>query len=76
MHRCSFRVETHGIERVFRRPLPVKHSIHSGKPLHVLHVDGGPDEEDAVIEQAVARVKDATAALLLRGLEQRGGIFR
>jgi 1-acyl-sn-glycerol-3-phosphate acyltransferase len=51
----------------------VKYHIHFGEPLRF---EGGPDEEDAVIEEKVSRVKDDIAALLEHGLEQRDGIFR
>jgi 1-acyl-sn-glycerol-3-phosphate acyltransferase len=53
--------------------LPVKYHIHFGEPLRF---EGGPDEEDAVIEEKVERVKDAISGLLRQGLAQREGIFR
>ena len=53
--------------------LPVKYHIHFGEPVHF---EGGPHEEDAVIEEKVSQVKDAISALLEHGLEHRDGIFR
>lgn len=52
--------------------LPVKYHIYFGEPIHP---EGGPDDEDAVIEERVAGVKDAISALLERGLSERNGIF-
>lgn len=53
-------------------PLPTKYRIHFGEPLLFT---GDHDDEDAVIEQKVADVKRAIAALLDEGLRQRNGIF-
>jgi 1-acyl-sn-glycerol-3-phosphate acyltransferase len=53
--------------------LPVKYHIYFGQPLHF---DGDPHEEDAVIEEKVAVVKQAMADLIERGLRERPGIFR
>jgi 1-acyl-sn-glycerol-3-phosphate acyltransferase len=53
--------------------LPVKYRIHFGEPLHL---EGSPDDEDEVVEQKVAVVKEAIAALLAHGLATRRGIFR
>jgi 1-acyl-sn-glycerol-3-phosphate acyltransferase len=52
--------------------LPVKYHIHFGEPLFF---EGRPDDEDAVIQRHVDTVKDAIAALLRHGLEERRGIF-
>jgi 1-acyl-sn-glycerol-3-phosphate acyltransferase len=52
--------------------LPVKYHIHFGEPLLF---QGNPDDEDTVVEHHVDCVKDAIAALLRRGLEERRGIF-
>lgn len=52
--------------------LPVKYRIHFGKPLHF---EGGSDEEDEVIQQKVAVVKQALADLLAHGRRERRGIF-
>jgi 1-acyl-sn-glycerol-3-phosphate acyltransferase len=51
---------------------PVKYHIHFGQPLEF---EGDPDDEDAVVEAEVVRVKEAVADLLARGREQRRGIF-
>lgn len=53
--------------------LPVKYHLHFGEPLSF---EGGPDEEDALIERKVGRVKDAISDLLAHGRAQRSGIFR
>jgi len=54
-------------------PLPVKYRIYFGEPLHFT---GAPTDEDAVIDEQVARVREAIEALFARGLEQRKGVFR
>jgi 1-acyl-sn-glycerol-3-phosphate acyltransferase len=51
---------------------PVKYHIHFGQPLEF---EGDPNDEDAVVESHVVRVKEAMADLLQRGREQRTGIF-
>jgi len=53
--------------------LPVKYHLHFGEPMSF---EGGPDEEDAVIERNVDQVKDAISSLLRHGLAERTGIFR
>jgi 1-acyl-sn-glycerol-3-phosphate acyltransferase len=53
-------------------PLPVKYRIYFGKPLSF---DGGPDDEDAVIDKKVARVVSAIQGMLDQGLRERAGIF-
>jgi 1-acyl-sn-glycerol-3-phosphate acyltransferase len=54
-------------------PLPVKYRIYFGEPLHF---EGSPTDEDAVIDEKVARVREAIEALFARGLEERKGVFR
>jgi len=54
-------------------PLPVKYHLHFGEPLRF---EGGPTEEDAVIEEKVDRVKQAIGDLFERGLAERRGVFR
>jgi len=54
-------------------PLPVKYHLHFGEPLRF---EGGPTEEDAVIEEKVDRVKQAIGELFERGLAERRGVFR
>jgi 1-acyl-sn-glycerol-3-phosphate acyltransferase len=53
-------------------PLPVKYRIYFGEPVHF---DCDPNDEDAVIEAEVERVKQAISELLERGRRERGGIF-
>lgn len=54
-------------------PLPVRHRIHFGEPMHFT---GDPDDEDAVIEEKVARVRSTIQSMVNRGLKERRGIFR
>jgi 1-acyl-sn-glycerol-3-phosphate acyltransferase len=53
--------------------LPVKYHIYFGQPLHF---EGDPHDEDAVVEEQVAVVKQAMADLIERGRSERRGIFR
>jgi len=53
-------------------PLPVRYHLHFGEPMRFT---GSPDDEDAVLEEKVAKVKSAVAGLLARGLEQREHVF-
>jgi len=53
-------------------PLPARYRIHFGEPMRF---EGDPNDEDAVIESRVARVKEAISALLARGLAERKAIF-
>jgi len=53
-------------------PLPVRYHLHFGEPMRFT---GSPDDEDAVLEEKVAKVKSAVAGLLARGLEQRQHVF-
>lgn len=53
-------------------PLPVKYRIYFGEPMHF---QGSPTDEDAVIEEQVARVREAIEALFARGLAERRGVF-
>jgi 1-acyl-sn-glycerol-3-phosphate acyltransferase len=53
-------------------PLPVRYRLWFGQPLRF---DGSPDDEDAVLEAKVARVKGAVAAQIALGLEQRKHVF-
>lgn len=54
-------------------PLPVKYRIRFGPPMHFT---GDADDEDAVIEEKVARVRSAIQSMVNRGLKERRGIFR
>jgi hypothetical protein len=53
-------------------PLPVKYRIYFGEPLHF---DCDPNDEEAVIEAEVERVKQAISELLERGRRERAGVF-
>jgi len=57
---------------IFPLPLPVRYHLHFGEPMRFT---GSPDDEDAVLEEKVAKVKSAVAGLLARGLEQREHVF-
>lgn len=54
-------------------PLPTRHHIWFGEPMRLT---GKADDDDAVLEDQVARVKAAVQALLDRGRRERAGIFR
>lgn len=54
-------------------PLPVKYRLYFGAPLHF---DGDANDEDAVIQEKVDRVRAGIDALLQRGLRERAGVFR
>jgi 1-acyl-sn-glycerol-3-phosphate acyltransferase len=54
-------------------PLPVRYHLHFGAPLRF---EGSGSDEDAVIDEHVATVREAIEQLLREGLEQREGIFR
>ena len=53
-------------------PLPTKYRIHFGEPMCF---EGDPDDDDAVIEEKVARVKGTIQSMLNRGLKERQSIF-
>jgi 1-acyl-sn-glycerol-3-phosphate acyltransferase len=53
-------------------PLPTKYRIYFGEPLSF---EGDPDDDDAVIEEKVARVKGTIQSMLNRGLKERKSIF-
>ena len=53
-------------------PMPVKYRIYFGEPLHFR---GDPDDEDAVLERKVRRVRHAIEDLFERGLRERKGVF-
>jgi len=54
-------------------PLPTRYHIWFGEPLRFT---GPAEDDDAVLEEKVTRVKGAVAALLDRGRRERAGIFR
>jgi len=53
-------------------PMPVRYRIWFGEPMRFT---GRADDEDAVLEGKVARVRDAVAGLLARGLAEREHVF-
>lgn len=53
-------------------PLPTKYRITFGDPIHV---EGDPDDDDAVIEEKVARIRATVQSMLNRGLKERKSIF-
>ena len=53
-------------------PLPTKYRLYFGEPMSF---DGDPDDDDAVIEEKVARVRGTIQSMLNRGLKERRSIF-
>jgi len=53
-------------------PLPTKYRIYFGEPISF---EGDPDDDDAVIEEKVGRVKGTIQSMLNRGLKERKSIF-
>jgi 1-acyl-sn-glycerol-3-phosphate acyltransferase len=53
-------------------PLPTKYRIYFGDPMFF---DGDPDDDDAVIEEKVLRVKGTIQSMLNRGIKARRSIF-
>jgi 1-acyl-sn-glycerol-3-phosphate acyltransferase len=53
-------------------PLPTKYRIYFGD---AMTFDGDPDDDDAVIEEKVLRVKGTIQSMLNRGLKERKSIF-
>lgn len=53
-------------------PLPTKYRIYFGEPMSF---DGDPDDDDAIIEEKVLRVKGTIQSMLNRGLKERKSIF-
>ena len=53
-------------------PLPVRHRIYFGEPMHVT---GDPDDEDAVIEEKVAAVRATVQSMINRALKERTSVF-
>jgi len=54
-------------------PLPTRYHLWFGEPMRLT---GAHDDEDAVLEEKVGRVKAAVQALLDRGRRERAGVFR
>lgn len=53
-------------------PLPTKYRITFGEPLYFA---GDPDDDDAVIDEKVQRVRRTIQSMLNRGLKERRGVF-
>jgi 1-acyl-sn-glycerol-3-phosphate acyltransferase len=53
-------------------PLPTKYRITFGEPMYF---EGDPDDDDAVIEEKVLRVRATIQSMLNRGLKERRSIF-
>ncbi len=53
-------------------PLPTKYRIYFGEPMAF---EGDPDDDDAVIEEKVAKVRGTIQSMLNRGLKERRSIF-
>jgi 1-acyl-sn-glycerol-3-phosphate acyltransferase len=54
-------------------PLPTRYRIHFGEPMMF---QGDPDDEDAVMEEKVAKVRATVQSMINRGLKERRSIFR
>jgi 1-acyl-sn-glycerol-3-phosphate acyltransferase len=53
-------------------PLPTKYRLYFGEPMSF---EGDPDDDDAVIEEKVAKVRGTIQSMLNRGLKERRSIF-
>ncbi len=53
-------------------PLPTKYRIHFGKPLTF---GGDPDDDDAVIDEKVAKVRATVQSMVNRGVKERRNVF-
>jgi 1-acyl-sn-glycerol-3-phosphate acyltransferase len=53
-------------------PLPTKYRVSFGEPMAF---EGDPDDDDAVIEEKVAKVRGTIQSMLNRGLKERRSIF-
>jgi 1-acyl-sn-glycerol-3-phosphate acyltransferase len=53
-------------------PLPTKYRLSFGEPMRF---SGDPDDDDAVIEEKVQRVRSTIQSMLNRGLKDRKAIF-
>jgi 1-acyl-sn-glycerol-3-phosphate acyltransferase len=54
-------------------PLPSRYHLHFGEPMNFT---GSANDDDAVLEEKVAKVKAAIQDLLSAGLRERKGVFR
>ena len=53
-------------------PLPTKYRLHFGE---LMHFSGDPDDDDAVIDEKVWRVRATIQSMVNRGLKERKAIF-
>lgn len=53
-------------------PLPTRYHLYFGEPFMF---DGDPDDDDAVIEEKVWKVKSTIQSMINRGLKERKGVF-
>lgn len=72
LHMPSFPLVPQMLIPGMQMPLPVKYRIYYGEPITF---EGDPDDDDAVIEEKVARVKAEIAKMIERGLAERQGVF-
>jgi 1-acyl-sn-glycerol-3-phosphate acyltransferase len=72
LHMPTFPVVPQLLIPGMQMPLPVKYHIYYGDPMSF---EGDPDDDDAVIQEKVNRVKDAIAAMIDKGLADRKGVF-
>ncbi len=56
----------------FVAPLPTRYHLYFGAPLAF---DGDPDDDDAIIQEKVAHVRERIEDLVARGLRERESIF-
>lgn len=72
LHMPSFPVVPQLLIPGMQMPLPVKYRIYYGEPMSF---EGDPDDDDAVMEEKVGRVKAEIARMIERGLKERQGVF-
>lgn len=72
LHMPSFPVVPQVLIPGMQLPLPVKYRIYYGEPMAF---EGDPDDDDAVIEEKVLRVKAEIQKMIERGLSERQGVF-
>ncbi len=72
LHMPSFPLVPQMLIPGMQMPLPVKYRIYYGEPITF---EGDPDDDDAVIEEKVGRVKAEIAKMIERGLAERQGVF-
>lgn len=72
LHMPTFPVVPQLLIPGMQMPLPVKYHIYYGDPMSF---EGDPDDDDAVIQEKVNRVKAAISGMIDKGLEDRKGVF-